>query len=156
MADVGGSQTSVISAARFVADFKTSPMGTLAFSELGGINSKVGSSEYIYNDDRGKTFHTKQFGKTEPPTITLKRGLDAVGNHRILAWHELARMGDPSARHDGTLTVFRAGGDQREAAYTIEQAWISEVSITSMKAGSSDVAYIECKITCEHIVALKV
>lgn len=155
MAD-GGSQESVISAARFVADFKTTPMGTLAFSELGGINSKVGSSEYIFNDDRGNTVHTKQFGKTDPPTITLKRGLDAVGNARILAWHEQARLGDPQARQDGTLTVFRAGSDQREAWYTIYKAWISEVSITSMKAGSSDVAMIECKITCEHIVAGKV
>lgn len=154
MAD-GSNQETVVSAARFVADFQGTPMGTLAFSELGGINSKVGAQEYIYNDARGETVHTKQFGKTDPPTIVLKRGLDAVGNERILLWHEMARNGDPLARQDGTLSVFRAGGTQREAWYTIHKAWISEVSITSMKAGSSDVAMIECKITCERIVAGK-
>lgn len=154
MAD-GSTQETVVSAARFVADFKGTPMGTLAFSELGGINSKVGSQEYIYNDARGDTVHTKQFGKTEPPTITLKRGLDAVGNERILLWHELARRGDPTARQDGTLSIFRAGSQQCEAWYTIHNAWISEVSISSMKAGASDIAMIECKITCERIVAGK-
>jgi phage tail-like protein len=152
MAD-GSIQETVVSAARFVADFKGTPMGTLAFSELGGINSKVASQEYIYNNSRGETLHTKQFGKTEPPTITLKRGLDAPGNARILAWHELARKGDPTARQDGTLSIYRAGSDQAEAWYSIHNAWISEVSISSMKAGSSDIAMIECKITCERIVA---
>lgn len=145
-------QETVVSAARFVADFKGSPMQTMAFSELGGINSKVGSQEYIFNDATGKTVHTKQFGKTEPPTIILKRALDAAGNFAILAWHEMARSGDPAARADGTLSVYTAGSKSPETVYVIESAWISEVTITSMKAGSSDVAMIECKLTCEKIV----
>ncbi|TWD79395.1 tail tube protein gp19 [Kribbella amoyensis] len=148
----GATQDTVVSAARFVADFQGTPMGTLAFSELGGINSKVGSSEYIYNDARGDTVHTKQFGKTEPPTITLKRALDAAGNTAILLWHQQARAGDPAARQDGTLSVYRSGSTEREAWYVIHKAWISEVTITAMKAGSSDVAMIECKLTCESIV----
>jgi hypothetical protein len=147
----GSIQEMVVTAARFVADFKGTPMGTLAFAELGGINSKVTSQEYIYSDSRGETVHTKQFGKTDPPTISLKRALDAVGNHKILAWHEMARLGDPLARQDGTLSVFIGNNKSPETVYIIHKAWISEVSITSMKAGSSDVAMIDCKITCEKI-----
>ncbi|WBQ06492.1 phage tail protein [Kribbella sp. CA-293567] len=143
-------QDQVVSAARFVADFQGSPMGRMAFAELGGINSKVASQEYIYNDAEGNTRHTKQFGKTDPPTISLKRALDAGGSVKILAWHELARLGKAAARADGTLTVYDASGTQ-QALYLIENAWLSEVTISSMKAGSSEVAMIECKITCESI-----
>jgi phage tail-like protein len=143
----------VVSAARFVADFPTSPMGRMAFSELGGISSKVASQEYIYNDENGHTVHTKQFGKTDPPTITLKRGVDQTGTANILAWHLLARKGDPSARVPGTLNIYALNEEEPTSRYLIEGAWLSEVSITSMKAGSSDVAMIECKITCEEIKA---
>jgi tail tube protein gp19 len=152
MAGPADTQSQVVSAARFVADFKGTPMQTIAFSELGGINSKVVASEYIFNDVRGETVHTKQFGKTEPPTIVLKRALDAAGNAAILLWHEKARAGAPDARADGTLSVFAPGSKSPDTVYVIHNAWISEVTISSMKAGASDVAMIECKLTCESIV----
>ncbi|MCR6487821.1 phage tail protein [Amycolatopsis sp. OK19-0408] len=144
------SQSQVVTAASFVVEFTGSPIGRMAFSELGGITSKVASQEYIFSDATGKVNHTKQFGKTEPPTITLKRGLDQAGSNAILAWHAFARGGDTRARCPGTLTVFDAGGTQ-QAMYLLEGAWVSEVNITSVKAGTSDVAMIECKITCESI-----
>ncbi|WP_410586172.1 phage tail protein [Amycolatopsis sp. lyj-23] len=142
-------QAQVISAARFYLSF--SNLGTIAFSELQGITSKVGSQEYIYNDDKGNTVHTKQFGKTEPPTITLKRGLDASGNAKLMAWHALARNGDPTARGDGTLTIMDAQG-KGQIVYTLHHAWCSELVVSGMKAGDSAVATIECKVTCESIV----
>jgi phage tail-like protein len=149
MAD-GKVQSQVITAARFYINMLN--LGTMAFSDLGGISSKVVSQEYIYNDERGNTFHTKQYGKTEPPTITLKRGLDTDGNAKILGWHALARAGDPTGRADGTLTVMDASGDDaNKIEYTLHNAWCSEVTISGMKAGDSSVAFIECKITCEEI-----
>ncbi|ONI81525.1 hypothetical protein ALI144C_19620 [Actinosynnema sp. ALI-1.44] len=145
-------QPQVVSAARFVIDFMGSPMGRIAFSELTGISSKVASSEYIYNDDTGKTVNTKQFGKTDPPTISLKRALDAAGSKQLLLWHAQAREGDPQARVDGTLTVMDAsGGSDNKIVYKLQGAWCSELNIAGMKAGSSDVATIECKIACESI-----
>ncbi|MEV8374597.1 phage tail protein [Kribbella sp. NPDC056861] len=143
-------QDQVVSAARFVVDFPGSPVGRMAFSELGGINSKVASQEYIYNDATGNTVHTKQFGKTEPPTISLKRAVDQAGTNAILLWHAKARGGDPTARVPGTLSVYDAGKNL-QAMYYLTNAWLSEVVISSMKAGASDVAMIECKITCEEI-----
>lgn len=143
-------QTQVISAPRFYINM--SHIGTIAFSELGGISSKVVSQEYIYNDAQGKTQHTKQYGKTEPPVIALKRGLDSDGNAKILAWHKLAREGNPAGRGDGTLTIMDASG-QTKVEYVLHNAWCSEVTISGMKAGDSSVAVIECKVTCEEIEA---
>ncbi|GAA1563553.1 hypothetical protein GCM10009804_20280 [Kribbella hippodromi] len=140
----------VISAVRFLADFPTT-IGRMAFSELGGINSKVASSEYIYNDATGATVHSKQFGKTDPPTVVLKRALDRSGNNALLAWHDAARQGLAGARADGTLTITDPSG-QTKVVYVIDNAWISELSITAMKAGSSEVAMIEIKLTCDRIV----
>ncbi|MET9274189.1 phage tail protein [Kribbella sp. NPDC003557] len=145
-------QAQVVSAPRFIADFPTT-IGRMAFSELGGINSKVGSAEYIFNDATGNTVHTKQFGKTDPPTIVLKRALDNAGSAALLGWHAAARGGDPGARADGTLTVTDASGRESKIVYVVTSAWLSEISVTSMKAGSSDVAMIECKITCESITS---
>jgi phage tail-like protein len=142
------SQPQVVTAARFYLNFTN--LGTIAFSELQGITSKVGSQEYIYNDEKGATIHTKQFGKTEPPTVTLKRGLDTAGNAKLMAWHAMARAGDPGARGDGTLTVMDASGKQ-EIVYTLHNAWCSELVVSGMKAGDSAVATIECKVTCESI-----
>jgi phage tail-like protein len=141
-------QSQVISAARFILDFTN--LGKIAFSELSGITSKVVPQEYIYNNDKGETIHTKQFGKTEPPTVTLKRGLDAAGNAKLMAWHAYARAGDPVARGDGTLTIMDAKGEG-QIVYTLHHAWCSELVISGMKAGDSAVATIECKITCESI-----
>jgi phage tail-like protein len=142
-------QPQVVTAARFYLNFTN--LGSIAFSELQGITSKVAVQEYIYNDDRGQTIHTKQFGKTEPPTVSLKRGLDAPGNAALMAWHAMARAGDPTARGDGTLTVMDASG-QESIVYSLHNAWCSELVISGMKAGDSAVATIECKVTCEHIV----
>ncbi len=143
----------VVSAARFVVNITGLPGGSMPFSELAGINSKVSPSEYI---EAGATspdiVHTKQFGKTEPPTITLKRGLNADGNNRLLAWHMLARAGKPEARGDGTLEVYDAGNNLA-ITYIIENGWCQELTISGVKAGDSAVATVEVKITCDNIKA---
>ncbi|WP_405059638.1 phage tail protein [Kribbella sp. NBC_01505] len=141
----------IVSAARFVIDLPGTIVGRMDFSELSGINSKVGSSEYLYSNSDGTLVHTKQFGKTEPPTITLKRAVDRTGTNRLLIWHNLAREGKTDARCDGSLSVFGAGDGDATAIYFIFNAWCSDLTISSLKAGSSDVASVECKITCERI-----
>jgi phage tail-like protein len=154
MAGDATNQTQVISAARFYIDFTN--LGRIAFSELGGISSKVASQEYIYNTANGDTVHTKQYGKTEPPTITLKRGLDIDGNARLMAWHALARGGKADGRGDGFLVVMDADNQsQVEITYNLINAWCSELTVSGMKAGDSAVATIECKITCESIIVAK-
>lgn len=151
MAGTATTQDQVITTARFVIDLDR--IGRIAFSELNGITTKVTPQEYIYNSDTGATVHTKQFGKTEPPTISLKRGLDAEGNAKLMAWHRMARLGLPQARANGTLTVMDASGsEQTQIVYQISRAWCTDLIISGMKAGESAVSTIECKITCEEIL----
>jgi phage tail-like protein len=144
-------QSQVISAARFYIDFPGT-LGRIAFSELGGINSKVNAQDYTYNDDKGITRITKQYGKTDPPTITLRRGLDRAGTAKLMEWHAMARLGKKEARVLGSLVVTDASGSgDVQIKYDLHGAWCSELNVTNMKAGSSEVAMLECKITCEFI-----
>ncbi|MGX7826371.1 phage tail protein [Actinokineospora sp. 24-640] len=140
----------VVSAPQFFLQAMHLP--PIGFSELGSVTSKVGSVEYIYNDARGNTHHTKQFGKTEPPTVTLKAALDKTSANQLLLWHNMARAGDKSVRGDALLTLNDAsGGQDNKIVYVLENAWCAEVMITGMKAGDNSVVSIEVKITCEKI-----
>ncbi|SDI18530.1 virus tail tube protein gp19 [Actinokineospora alba] len=146
-------QGRVVSAARFRLEV---PMwGTIALSEISNINSKVGSTEYIYNDDKGKTIHSRQFGKTEPPTVTVKRGLDLEGNDVLLRWHAAARDGLSEAlAPSASLVISDASGSaDSEIIYLLEDAWCSELMISPMKAGDGQVTYLEAKITCSKILS---
>lgn len=144
-------QNQVVSAARFYIN--APGYGQIALSEISGINSKVGSTEYIYNDERGNTHHTKQFGKTEPPVVTVKRALDLDGNNALLAWHAGARAGEKNAVvPHASLNIMPASGSN-PIEYILENAWVSELNISPMKAGDGQVTMIEAKISCENILS---
>lgn len=142
----------VVSAARFYLEWPV-PGGTdkIAISEVSNIQSKVASQEYIYNDARGQTVYTKQFGKTEPPTVTLKRALDKDGSRAILALHAAARAKSRKGVADARIVVMDATGEDPAEVYILTNAWVSEVSIQGLKAGDSQVATMDVKITCEEI-----
>ncbi|MEW2811108.1 phage tail protein [Streptomyces massasporeus] len=137
-----------ISAARFVVSFDgTAPS---YFSELSGITSEVEPTEYIAADARtGAIVHTKQFGKTKPPTVTLKRGVDGTGH--LMAWHGMVRAGNPGARMTGTLELQNASG-QPQATYRLINAWPSKIEIGNMKAGASEIVLETVTFTCEEVI----
>lgn len=143
-----------VSAARFYLDWPGA--GKIAISEVSNIQSKVVGQEYIYNDASGETRYTKQFGKTEPPTVTIKRALDKTGSTALLKLHALARVKDRKAIGDYVsivvLDAVRLNDDPAEV-YTLEKAWVSEISIQGLKAGDSQVATMDVKIVCESINA---
>ncbi|MEC3978757.1 phage tail protein [Amycolatopsis sp. H20-H5] len=147
-------QGQVISAARFRLELPGH--GALALSEVSGIKSTVGTIEYIYNDDKGQTRHTKQFGKTDPPSVTVKRGLDLEGNDVLLRWHGFARDGDrlKAVIQSVSLVISDASGAAAsEVTYLLENAWCQELTVSPMKAGDGQVSYIEAKITCDRILS---
>src|SRR5215472_668630 len=111
----------VLTAARFIISIDGKDT---SFSELAGINSEVESSEYISVDPGGNISHTKQYGKTKPPTITLKRGVDS--DTKMWAWHQLVLTGDPAARVTATLSLQDAQG-QTFQKYVLEGAWCSKL-----------------------------
>ncbi|MEU8934283.1 phage tail protein [Streptomyces sp. NPDC048409] len=138
---------SVISAARFVVTFDTA--APAYFSELTGITSEVEPTEYIAADSKtGAIMHTKQFGKTKPPTVVLRRGVDGSGT--IWAWHQMVRAGAPAARMSGTLKLLDAS-NKPKATYWMTDAWPSKVEVGNLRAGMSEVVLETVTFTCSSI-----
>jgi phage tail-like protein len=135
----------VITAARFIINIDGVET---AFSELSGINSEVEASEYISADPNGNIVHTKQYGKTKPPTVTLKRGVD--NNSQMWTWHEGALKGDPAARRSATLILQDAQGKNFQK-YLLWSAWCSKLEIGGLRAGDTAVVVETVTIVCDSI-----
>ncbi|MEU9129896.1 phage tail protein [Kitasatospora sp. NPDC048540] len=123
------------------------------FSELSGINTEVESIEYISTGREG-IVHTKQYGKTKPPTVTLKRGLDT--DAYMWAWHQAVLQGEPAARKTCSLMLFAASrspsSDSPIITYILENAWPSKLDIGGMKAGATEVVTETVVLHCDHIL----
>lgn len=125
---------------------------TIPLTELNGITSHVEKHEYIYNNHKGETIHTKQFGKTNPPTVSVTTPLDTKTFAKVMTWHEAARSGKTEARKDVTLTFYTPDGSE-QSVYTIEAAWLSKLEVTQAKAGSSDTLQVKLTLECDKISA---
>lgn len=141
--------TQVVSAARFFVVCEGWTAG-LGFSDLSGFSSVVEHQEYSYNAQLGN-FHTKQFGRAKPPSLTLKRGLDAEGFGRLFAWHLLARMNNPLAKVPAYFEIRDAAGTTT-AVCVLENAWCARLELDGVTAGASNVVMIKVTIECDSIV----
>ena len=145
----GASKDQVLSAAHFTIEIDQTVVAT--FSELTGINSEVESVEYIAANREGHVVHSKQFGKTKPPKVTLKRGMDMDGTKKLWAWHQAVLDGEPGALRSCTLSLKSASGEIK-ISYELENAWPSKVDIAGAKAGASDVIMETVEIVCSQIL----
>jgi phage tail-like protein len=141
-----GSAPAVISAARFVISIDSVEV---TFSELTGIKSEVEAVEYISADATGNILHTKQFGKTKPPNVTLKRAVD--DSTKIWAWHQAVLAGDLTAARTCALKLQDASG-KTLISYILENAWPCKVDIAGLKAGASEVVMETVEIVCDAII----
>jgi phage tail-like protein len=141
-----GTTPSVISASSFVINIDGVEV---TFSELSGINSEVEPVEYISSDASGAILHTKQFGKTKPPKVTLKRAVD--DSTAIWAWHQLVLAGDPTAAKSCSLALKDAARNTL-ITYVLENAWPAKVDIAGLKAGASEVVMETVEIVCDAIM----
>lgn len=139
----------IVSAARFVVTCEGWTTG-LGFSELAGFNSSVETQEYSFNGLLGNV-HTKQFGRTRPPAISLKRALDAEGFAQIFAWHSLARMNNPLAKVPAVFSIMGPGGDIT-AMCVLENAWCAKLELDPAQAGASNVVMMKATIECDSIL----
>lgn len=121
----------------------------MSFGELSSISSQDEPSQYLTTGPGGTVIHTKQFGKAKPPVVVLKRSLDAAGSQALFAWHRAAEQGVPSARVTARLTIAQTGGT---ITFTLENAWLSKLDISGMKAGSGQVAVETATIVCDQII----
>jgi T4-like virus tail tube protein gp19 len=92
----------------------------VTYTELLGLNSEVDPTP-----PAAGTTNTKAYGSALPPTITLRRGLDA--NSMVWGWHQAVLAGDPAARRTCTLQLM--GGTQVLLTYLLENAWLATVQI---------------------------
>lgn len=141
--------TQVVSAARFRVWCEGWAVG-LGFSELSGFHSTVDHQEYAFNGVLGNVI-AKQFGRARPPSITLKRGLDAEGFARLFEWHLLARMNNPLAKVPALFTIMDASG-QTEIACTLENAWCAKLELDPAQAGETKVVMMRATIECDSIM----
>jgi phage tail-like protein len=145
-------QAGVVSAATFF--FQTSAIPALAITELKNINTHVEAVEYIYADEKtGKTMHTKQYGKTKPPSVTFVTGVEPNAMKHFFTWHDLARTGKTNARQDATIHLMDAG-ENFKISYNLEAAWCSKLEVSGAKAGSSDVVTLTITLECDKIECL--
>ncbi len=146
--------SSVAIASRFVVQFSVGLVtgkinGKLSFSELTNITSEVDPAEYYHSSTTGVTL-SKQFGKTKPATVTLKRGMDDDAS--LWTWHQGVLDGDPNARSTSCSLAMYDTQQNPKAQYYLYNAWPSKLAVDGLKAGASDVVYTTVTLTCDQIV----
>jgi phage tail-like protein len=135
----------LVSAARFV--ITADRMSEISFSELSGITSEVEVSEYMSSNRLGVSL-AKQFGRTKPATVVLKRGVDQ--DLALWTWHQEVLGGQATARRSCSLMLLDISGVIKQT-YDLINAWPSKLEISGMKAGGSEAAIATVTLTCEQI-----
>jgi phage tail-like protein len=141
-------QDQIVSASKFY--FSTSAIPSVAISELKNINTQVENSEYIYSDPKGAVVHTKQYGKTKPPSVTFVTGLEPNASTQFFAWHDKARSGDPMARQDADIVLQDAGATFK-LTYLLEAAWVAKIDVAGAKAGGTENITLTVTLECDNI-----
>lgn len=135
----------LVSAARFV--ITADRMSEISFSELSGITSEVEVSDYMASNRLGVSL-SKQFGKTKPATVVLKRGVDQ--DLALWTWHQEVLAGQATARRSCSLMLLDIAGVIKQT-YNLLNAWPSKLEISGMKAGGSEASIATVTLTCEQI-----
>ncbi len=135
----------LVSAARFV--ISADRMSEISFSELSGITSEVEVSDYMASNRLGVSL-SKQFGRTKPATVVLKRGVDQ--DLALWTWHQEVLAGQATARRSCSLMLLDISGVIKQT-YNLINAWPSKLEISGMKAGGSEAAIATVTLTCEQI-----
>ncbi|MCR6487820.1 phage tail protein [Amycolatopsis sp. OK19-0408] len=141
----------VLSAPRFVVTCEGWTTG-LGFSKLGSLQSEVEFQEYSYNSRVGNV-HTKQFGRSKPPSIVLERALDSAGFAQLYGWHLLARMNNPLAKLPASFDILTKSGEP-VLACLLENAWCQKLEVEQTQADASAVSMMKATIVCDGIVQL--
>jgi phage tail-like protein len=128
------------------------------FSELSNISLEVEPHEYIFTDNVGSIVHTKQYGKTKPPGVTLKKPMDT--DRSLWLWHLAVQAGNHLAKMDVTLQVWNAGSPGIQPAgqpyfqWNLQYAWPSKIELAGMKAGGTETGVVTVTFACDLIEVL--
>jgi phage tail-like protein len=119
------------------------------FSEVSGLASEVDVIEIKENNPLGQPTLKKVPGWVKPATLTLKRAKNASND--LWKWHEAVlqgKLGD--ARRNGSVVMKSFDGTE-VARYNFNNAWVSKISASTLKAGSNEVLMEEVSIVTESI-----
>jgi phage tail-like protein len=119
------------------------------FSEISGLGSELDVVELKENTPDGKLIIHKLPGAEKPPTITLKRAKSS--SRDLYDWHKAmldGRVGD--ARKEGSV-VLKDFENTEVSRYNFTGAWVSKVTLGTLKSGSNEVLMEEVSIVCEHV-----
>lgn len=153
-----GATPVILSAPRFY--FQPTGGGKPAwnFSEMNSISTAVDVHEFIYCDPDGAIRHTKQYGKTVPPSVTLVKPMD---DDRLLwAWHMSVQCGNQNARITSTLSVYLPGSPdlppqgQPMFQWDLEKAWPARLEVSNMRAGDTQAGTLTVTFACELITVM--
>ena len=123
------------------------------FQEVSGTASEVDVVEIKEVDAQGKLTLKKAIGAVKPPTITLKRAANASMD--LWNWHKAALDGKlRDARRNGSIVQYDFEFAE-VARYNFENAWVSKLSISGMKAGENSPSVEEITIVCEKFERVK-
>lgn len=129
----------------------TASMGSLVFTELVGITTQVEPNVYLTDD--GTPAPSKQYGKTKPPIVTLRRAMASdTAAKKVFTWHTLARNGNPTALVDAKLVVTNAAG-ATTMTYHLLSAWPSKLDIGGLNSTTGDVSNLTVTLSCDEIIA---
>jgi phage tail-like protein len=140
----------LVAASRFVVQFDLgggTSIGEITFSEMQGITSEVEVAEYVSSGTVGVTL-AKQFGRTKPATVVLKRGVDQ--DMSLWNWHAEVLGGMPSARRSCSLLLKDTTGITQQR-YHLHMAWPSKLELGGFKAADSAAIVATATLTCEMI-----
>jgi phage tail-like protein len=148
----------ILSAPRFYLQ----PIGggkvSWGFSQMSNISVEVEPKEFLYCESDGTLTHTKQYGKTVPPSVTLEKPMDT--DTTLWAWHMAVQAGIPNARKSCTLVVYPAGspGIRPEGApvfqWELRDAWPQKIGVSGMSAGDTQVGTLTVTFACDLIQVL--
>lgn len=123
------------------------------FQEVSGTASEVEVIEIKEVDLKGQTTLKKQIGAVKPPTISLKRAANASMD--LWNWHKAALDGKlKDARRNGSIVQYDFGFVE-VARYNFENAWVSKLSLSGLKAGENSPSVEEVTIVCEKFERVK-
>jgi phage tail-like protein len=153
-----GGVTPILSAPRFIVRPLDFPKQAWNFSEMSNITTEVEPQEFIYCDSDGAVHHTKQYGKTSPPTVTLKKPMDT--DRTLWAWHMSVQLGNQAAKIGCTLSVYMPGSPGLPAVggpmfqWTMTGAWPSKLDVSGMRAGNTEAGVLTVMFACDTIEVL--
>jgi phage tail-like protein len=117
------------------------------FAEVSGLTSEMDVIELKENTPDGKLVIHKAPGAFKPPTITLKRAMN--GSKALGDWHQQLIEGKVSEGRKNGSVVLKSYDGSEVARYNFTNAWISKVTMGTLKAGATEVLMEEASLVCE-------